>query len=392
MNCRLCLFLLFVSVWGLNGCLHQPTHEADFQPLPYSNNMVSPSSTTDYTGHIKLTGCDDNLWCILPQGYQLPLVDNAAVHNEIQLLLRQRRRFKRVAHNARPYLFHILHEIEARGMPFEIALLPIIESNFHPTARSPKHAMGLWQFIPSTGRHYGLKRNHLYDGRNDVVASTQAALTHLSKLHKKFNGDWLLALAAYNGGEYRVKREIERNREAGKNLDFWSLDLPKETQRYVPQLLAVAQVVAQSQHYGLDLPGIANKPYFNSITVAERVDLPTAAKLMGLSPKELQRLNSGYMRAVAPASSRLHLPTDKTEEFQRHLKDSASLLLMRKQASQRLQKSRSTTYKHVVRSGESLWTIARKYKTSVKKLRKLNRLRSNRLRIGRKLIVPRRNG
>lgn len=207
----------------------------------------------------------------------------------------------RVAERATPYLFHIVEEIERRGMPMELALLPIVESAFHPFAYSRSHASGIWQFIPGTGRNYGLKQNWWYDGRRDIVAATDAALRYLDKLNKEFHGNWLHALAAYNTGERNVGRAIKRNRKAGKQTDFWSLRLPRETRGYVPSLLAVAELLAEPEKYGITWQTIENKPYFTQVDIGGQLDLATAAGLADLSMDDLYTLNPAFNRwATAP--------------------------------------------------------------------------------------------
>src|SRR3989338_5753967 len=177
------------------------------------------------------------------------------------------------------YIHYIVERLAEQNMPMELALLPIIESSYNPLAYSRSHAAGLWQFIPSTGRHFNLRQTNWYDGRRDITASTNAAMNYLTRLHDMFNGDWLLALAAYNAGEGTVSRAIERNQKLGPPTDHWNLPLPKETQEYVPKLLAVAQIVTSPQAYGVDLNPIANEPYFEVVAFKPRMDLSSIAEM-----------------------------------------------------------------------------------------------------------------
>lgn len=202
--------------------------------------------------------------------------------------------------NASPYLYYILEEVEKRGMPSEIALLPMIESTFDPQDRSHKGAVGLWQLMPALGRIYGLKQNSQYDGRRDVYESTKVALDHLQYLHKKFNGNWLLALAAYNSGEYRVLSAMKRNRAAHKPTDFWSLHLPKETMDYVPKLLAWVEIVRAPKTYGLSLPSIPNKPVFTRLHTGKAIDMTHVAKISNISETQLRKLNPGFKKSMDP--------------------------------------------------------------------------------------------
>nr|VFK12170.1 MAG: membrane-bound lytic murein transglycosylase D [Candidatus Kentron sp. LPFa] len=275
------------------------------------------------------------------------------------------------------YLYYILGEVERRKMPGEIALLPIVESAFQPFAYSPAHASGIWQFIPSTGRRYGLKQNWWYDGRRDILASTRAALDYLQDLHRRFDGDWLLAIAAYNTGEGNVERAIKRNRSAGKPVDFWSLRLPSETRAYVPQLLALASIVQEPAKYNLILRKIPNHPYFQQIPTNGQIELALAAKIADLSLDEIHQLNPAFRRwATDPAGPHyLLLPVDRADTF-------------RKELAKLSPKQRIQWRKHVVKRGESLGAVAARYKTSATALRQINSLRNNRIRIGSDILIP----
>src|SRR5690606_25387789 len=194
------------------------------------------------------------------------------------------------------YLHHIDEQADARDMPLELVLLPIVESAFDPFAYSHGRASGPWQFIPSTGKHFGLEQDWWADQRRDIVASTEAALTYLQQLADRFDGDWLLALASYNAGAGNVSRAITRNRNAGKPTDYWSLQLPRETMAYVPKLLALAQIVRDPEQFGLDVPAIADEPYFTSIDVGGQIDLAQAAEMADISLEELYLLNPAFNR------------------------------------------------------------------------------------------------
>ena len=283
----------------------------------------------------------------------------------------------RVVERARPYLHLIVEEIERRGMPGEIALLPVVESAFQPFAYSHGRAAGLWQFIPSTGRIYGLKQNWWYDGRRDVKAATLAALDYLEKLAADFDGDWLLALASYNAGEGRVMRAVEKNRRAGKPTDYWSLDLPRETRGYVPKLLAVSDVFTRPGAFGIDLPTIPDAPALAEVETGGQIDLARAADLAGMSVEDLYRLNPGFNRwATDPDGPHtLLLPLEHESTFRTQL---AAL-----DPDGRLQWRR-----HAIRSGETLGGIARHYRTTPAVLRQVNQLDGNLIRAGHHLLIP----
>ncbi len=285
--------------------------------------------------------------------------------------------FDRVMGRGHKYIYHILGEIEARGLPVELALLPIVESAFDPFAYSHSHAAGLWQFIPSTAEVYGLKKDWWYDGRRDIVASTEAALTYLTYLHDLFDGDWLLALAAYNSGQGNVRRAIKRNRRAGKPADFWSLKLPKETKAYVPQLLAIAKVFQDPDHYNVSIPEVANKPFFTALELDNQINLSKAAEMAAIEGELLAELNPAYNRlATHPEGPhRLLLPVEKAGPFSEAL---ASLPADYWRPNK--------TYQ--VKKGDSLYTIARRHRVTIGQLKALNNLNTNILQIGQRLQLP----
>ncbi len=225
-----------------------------------------------------------------------------------------------VVRNASPYLYYILEEVEKRGMPSEIALLPIIESDFNPHTLSNRGALGLWQLMPALGKMHGLKQNAWYDGRKDVYESTKAALDHLQYLHKKFNGNWLLAIAAYNCGETRILREMKKNKSAQKSTEFWALKLPKETMNFVPKLLAFAAIVKTPQHYGVVLPAIPNKPVIARVHTSNPIDIAHAAKLVDISETQLRKLNPGLKKSASPKGPfHLVVPVQHAEHFQQKI-------------------------------------------------------------------------
>ncbi|HBZ92874.1 MULTISPECIES: LysM peptidoglycan-binding domain-containing protein [unclassified Pseudomonas] len=285
-----------------------------------------------------------------------------------------------VSERSAPYIHYIVERLAERDMPMELALLPVIESAYDPQAYSSAHAVGLWQFIPSTGRHFNLRQTNWYDGRRDVTASTEAALNYLSRLHEMFNGDWLLALAAYNAGEGRVSRAIERNEKLGLPSDYWNLSLPKETEDYVPKLLALSQVILTPEAFGVSLSPIANEPYFEQIAIKQHMDLARVAKLADLEEQQLLQLNPAYKRGITlDGPQHLLVPTDKAELL------SANLALMKPQELVDWQS-------YSVRSGDSLHAIANRHHLSVKIIKDVNRLSSNNLRIGQVLTIPAKPG
>ena len=316
-------------------------------------------------------------WTRMRSGFSLQQVDHPRVQPQLAWYARNPAYLERVFKRAEPFLYHILTELERRGMPSEIALLPVVESAFDPFAYSHGRAAGMWQFIPGTGKRFGLKQNWWYDGRRDVLASTDAALDYLQMLHKTFKGDWLLALAAYNSGEGTVLKALRRNRKAGKATDFWHLKLPKETRVYVPKLLAISQLVADPGAHGIDLHPIANEARITSVDSGGQLDMAVAAKLAGMDLDALYRLNAGYNRwATDPKGPhRLVVPVDKADRLRAALAELP--------ADQRVRWVR-----HKIRSGETLTHVAKRYHTTVAVLKQTNRIRGHNIRAGKHLLVP----
>jgi len=238
----------------------------------------------------------DDLFDRMRAGFAFDEVQEPAIDTQLAWFEHNPEYLERVFQRGQRYMYHIITEVEARGMPLEFALLPVVESAYEPFAYSTSRAAGLWQFIPDTGRRFGLKQNWWYDGRRDVVESTRAALDYLQALHDQFNGDWLLAIAAYNVGENTVQRELDFNRANGKPTDFWHLRLPAETRAYVPKLLAMKRLMAEPERYGLEFAVIPNEPYFAVIDTDSQIDLKIAAQLAGTSYDELIALNPGFNR------------------------------------------------------------------------------------------------
>jgi membrane-bound lytic murein transglycosylase D len=275
------------------------------------------------------------------------------------------------------YLYHIVQELEARGMPLEIALLPVVESAFEPYAFSRARAAGMWQFIPDTGSRFNLKQDWWYDGRRDIVESTRAALDYLDSLHDEFNGDWLLAIAAYNCGELAVEHAIDVNRAQGLPITFWDLRLPKETRAYVPKLLAMKRLVANPGRYGLSISPIPNQPYFEQVQTKGQISLKRAAEIAGITPDDVYELNPAFHRwatdPVGPYS--LLLPVDAVESFNRNIGELSD-------------EERLGCIRYRVRPGDSVASVAAHFNTSVNVIRELNDMPSGKFTIGQELLIP----
>ncbi len=328
----------------------------------------------------------DDLWERIRQGFTLP--QPAPPSKGSWPGLRQAY-LDQLAERARPYLHHIVVEVERRAMPTEIVLLPIIESAYRPEAYSPSHAAGIWQLIPGTGKRFGLRQSAWYDGRRDVLASTGAALDYLEILHDLFKGDWLHALAAYNCGEKTVQTAIHRNRRAGRSTSFWSLDLPAETKKFVPKLLAMSSIVAAPAEYNVSLKPIANKPYVSEVEIGAPIRLARAAALAQMSVAELRRLNPGVIQDTTGPTGphRLALPVKNADILKRKIAHSVRPPLPVAGAPHFLAavlavKPRRAGVRHTIRAGDSLSLIANQYRVSVRQILRWNRINQ------RKVLLP----
>lgn len=317
-----------------------------------------------------------DLWQLTVANYGLGNIDNARIDQHYNWYKKHKEYMHRVTTRASRYYHFMLHTALDNSLPAEIALLPIIESGFDPFAYSSGRASGAWQFIPATGLSFDLKQNWWYDGRRDITASTKAAHLYLQQLHKMFDGDWLLAIASYNGGQGTVLKAIKRNIKAGKPTDFWSLDLPKETMNYVPKLLAVARVVAEQAGTQV-LNSIADEVYFESIDVGSQIDLAQAAEMANITTDEMYRLNPAFNQWATDPQGPHHLliPVAHLETFK------ASLIQL--PPSKRVAWER---YKIV--PGDSLLRLAHRYHVSVDLLRTINNIDGNMIRAGKTLMIP----
>jgi len=322
----------------------------------------------------------DNLWDRIRRGFAMPDLETPLADNRTRWYASQGDYIDRMAQRSRRYLFHIVEEIERRGMPTELALLPFVESAFQPEAISTAKAAGLWQFIPSTGRNYDLAQNMWHDERRDVIESTRAALDYLQKLHDMF-GDWHLALASYNWGEGAVSRAIEKNRRAGKPTGYTSLRMPKETAYYVPKLQAIKNIVSEPERWGVALPRIDDAPYFVAVPKTRDIDVDTAARLAEMNTADFRALNPAFNRPVivGAAGVKLLLPADKVEVFHANLAAWEA-------TSQPL--ASWTTYQ--MAPNDTLASVAKRAGISEQQLREANRVPPRyRLAAGSTILIPR---
>ena len=364
------------SQWQMHQVLSAAAHESCC-PYPLPDNTLPavyqlPPENPDAAPVTKTA-----IWVRMRAGFDFPAVEQDAVRHYIDEYVKHPRLFEQLLQRGEPYLFHILNRIEQSGMPAELALLPVIESAFDPFATSPAGAAGMWQFMPETADYLGLNQDGWYDGRRDVIDSTEAALGYLKQLNKRFDGDWLLTLAAYNAGGARVQRAIRGNRDAGKPVDFWHLTLPAETRSYVPKLIALRTIIENPHDYNISLPHLLDTRYFSTVKIQGQLELKVAARLSGIPLPELQGLNPGYGLSITPPGSMhtLLLPSAVADKFRTHI----ALLP---------QDQRVQSIRHRIRLGDNLSTIAQQYRTTVSDIRKVNRLKGNKIIAGNLLIIP----
>ena len=321
----------------------------------------------------------NSLWDRMRDNFSIPNLDSPLVREWEQYYAARPEQLYRISERGRRYMYHVVDELEKRSMPLDLALLPMIESAYNPKAYSPAHASGIWQFIPSTGKNYGLEQTWWYDGRRDVLAATEAALDYLNYLYGLF-GDWHLALASYNWGEGAVSRALAKNRAKGLPEDYSSIGLPAETLNYVPKLLAVRNLIANPEAYGIRLPNIPNRPYFSVVTAPHHMDTQVAAKLAGMSVDEFVNLNPAFNKPIIAykPSRRLLVPADKADAFSENLSSFEGPLLSWEQ--------------YTTTPGESYLKIAARFGTSLAKLREVNNIGNGKVARGEVLMVPRSNG
>ncbi|WP_240657359.1 transglycosylase SLT domain-containing protein [Pseudoalteromonas rubra] len=312
------------------------------------------------------------LWQYIAANLSFDITPNARLQKRVAWYLSQPNYLTSVNERAAPYLYHIVKKVEQRKLPMELVLLPFVESDFRPTARSSQGAVGVWQLVDATAYHFGLQSNDWYDGRQDVLAATDAALDYLQYLRQRFNGNWLHALAAYNSGEGRVKAAIRNNQKHGRSSHFWHLKLPKETADYVPKLLALSYLL-QHPGTGLKRPSLANEAQTTVLDVGQPFNFGILAALLGVDKQQLHQLNPGYLRHQSPKNGpfRVLLPMDQQQLF----------------ATDFYRRQFSTHYQ--VKLNDTLYGIARRHNTSVAKLKQLNNKTQDLIRVGETLLIHR---
>lgn len=319
----------------------------------------------------------EDLWERMRKGLHWRDDDNPTVTHARNAYLAQPLYLQVVGQRAQRYLHYIVEEVESRDMPMEIALLPLVESTLDPFAVSPQQAAGLWQIMPATAQYLGMHNDWWFDDRFDLRHSTQVALDYLEGLHAQFDGDWLLALAAYNAGAGRVSSAVRRNADLGQPTDYWSLSLPTETRHYVPRLLALSEIIRHAADLDTELPPVANAPAFTAVSTGGQIELQRAAQLAGVEIATLRSFNPGHLRwATAPQRDEILLPEQHAARF------TAALAA--------LPVAERVSWSHYrIRSGDNLGTIARRFGTQVDLLREVNAIDGHFIRAGDTLMIPR---
>lgn len=356
--------------------ISQPEYAAGVRSLEWRSD---PAARTDAAvpadETVPTMNSEVDVWQRIRSGFQFSDIQNPLTATHESWYAAHPDYLKRMVERSRRYLFHIVTEVERRGMPMEIALLPMIESAFNPKAYSTAAASGIWQFIPSTGRHYGLKQDHWYDGRRDITAATNAALDYLGKLYRDF-GDWQLALAAYNCGEGCIGRAIKKNAQLGLATDYASLSLSTETRHYVPKLLAIKNMVLDPMRFGVALNVLPNQPYFAQVEMNTSMDVRSAARLAGMEVDDFTALNPAFSRNLIRSDTPINIlvPVDKTDHFQNSLKNGTW----------------DTWTPYPAKKGERLDTIAKRIGVSVARLSEHNRfnLKRGKFTQSQTLLVP----
>lgn len=320
-----------------------------------------------------------SIWNHLRADFQMPpnSTNSPEVQAQIRWYVGHQQYLNRIITRSAPYMYFILQQTQQRNLPAELVLLPIMESAYNPFANSNRGAAGLWQLIHTTAYGYGVKQDWWYDGRRDIYASTNAALDYLTYLQSYFGGDWLLAMAAYDAGEGTIQVAMHRNAREGKPMDFWSLHLPKETRAYVPRLLALASIISNPGRYSITLPNIMDKPYLEQVDLGAPVNLAQAAQLANMNLNDLKQLNPGYSHMMTGPNGpyKLLLPIDRIATFKENLAMAPGL-------------SRTTWGHYKVQHGDSLVSIAKRYKTTVAELSATNQLKKNKAPVGKVIMIP----
>ncbi|MEQ1974823.1 murein transglycosylase D [Xenorhabdus sp. SGI240] len=389
--------ILFTSVL-LAGCQSSLQTEApsqqQAQKMSSTNQKANGIAESDDPANWKVSPtAQQDLWGHIRDELKMEIPDNSRVSEQQSYYLKHKGHIQNVILRAEPYIYWIVEQLDNRHMPMELVLLPIVESAFDPHATSYAKAAGLWQIIPSTGRHYGLKQDKWYDARRDIAASTTVALDMLEYLNTRFNGDWLLTIAAYNSGEGRVIRAIKDNKAQGKPTDFWSLSLPRETMHYVPKILALSNIIRHNEQFGFKLPKPDNQHALAKVEVGQQIMLSQAAELSGLSLTSIRAYNPGYKQGMTSpyGPHYIMLPRKNVNQFKASLANKNVLNDINLAVKHNTYKLQQQSH-YTVRAGDTLSAIAKRFKTTHRELQRLNSIKTaDRLKIGQVLKIDNSN-
>ncbi len=371
--------------WSISivGCSHLETNpnsaskQDDLPRLPTTYNpaaniKIDSLNQNSSTENTKTLENDDGLDLIarIRSGFRLPELHSKDIKQYERWSSKHPTYLSNLLNRAEPFLFYILDELAKRDMPTEIALLPAIESAFKPNAISKSKAGGLWQFVPSTGKYFGLRQDWWYDGRRDVLASTTAALDYLTELNKQFNGDWFLTLAAYNAGPGTLAKAIKSNQRRGLGTEFHQLKLRSETRRYVPKLIALKNIINNPEKFGVTLPIMPNTQYFRTVYFPNQIDLDEFTSSLELDIDEFRHLNAGHLRSATSPDGphRVLLPLDSVSP------EINTIIEKMSSSNFAIQAKQSNQLSHRVIAGDTLWSIARRYSVQVTELLNWNNL------------------
>jgi membrane-bound lytic murein transglycosylase D len=347
------------------------------EPLQAAQESITTQNSANNTDTSASQEANDSLWSVLAKSFSLQYSITPQVQAQIDWYREHPIQFYQLANQATPYLYYIYQKIQAYQIPAEIALLPLIESNYNPFVSSASGAGGLWQLMPNTAAELGIRQNWWYDGRRDIAASTKAALDYLDYLQTVFDGNWLLTFAAYNSGASAVQQAIGKNTRTGIPTGFWLLHLPQQTQNYVTKILALAAIIKEPDKYGIKLPVVKNEPYLEAVDVGSQIELAQVAKLAGMDLPTLYRLNPGYKHwATEPNSKhKLLLPIDVVDDFKIKL-------------AQLPTEKRVKWDKYAVQPGDNLKQIASNFHIKPELVKEINNLRSDFVEVGKVLRLP----
>lgn len=394
----------------LGGCQNHSSRHNSVYKLHNSKSIVNG-------GSIKMTSMTQNPWKYMLSQINVSVPENSRVKAERERLLRNPQGFENIALRSEPYVYYIINQLRRNDLPVELALVPLIESAYDPLATSPAQAAGLWQFVPVTAKEYGLNRSSSFDARRDLIASTTSAISLLQNLNNRFNGDWLLTLAAYNAGEGRVRRAMEKNKANGLPVNYWSLDLPKETMHYVPKILAIIDIVRNNQKYGIKLPDCSYENSLVRIDISKNISLAKIAKYAGIPLSDLKSFNAGYVQQTVNGPFHLLVPYVYAEDlYQKLLAEN----LVTTQITELLQdvphttmpfEVKSTTIQYsgirnnsygtplvqgnnskkqityLVKEGDNLYSIAQNYRVKITDILEWNKLKNPRIKEGDVLTI-----